>query len=210
MSRSVKFYYGLSGTFKETTIKNNLKLGDDVLWSGIKRWKGWESMLGDRIPKSDLNLALLHLSRLADKEYNLTMDEKTLYVERGVTDMLYYWLQSHPTGNQETMIKSLVEEELRVSRIVGGGIQEPEKILLVQKDYEFVEKVVFNEPTRAACFPGGIRDYISSQDRYVDFTKKNNKISEIIYINDAREYLESIGVAWKLDDNDEINEQFKS
>lgn len=206
MSRSVKIYYGLSGTFKETTIKSKLNIGDDVLWSGIKQWKAWEKLIEERNNPCDLNLALLHLSRLKDKIYDARMDETTLYVERGITDMIYYWLQKFPAKNQDTIITSLVEEELRVLGIAAGGNMEPEKILLVQKDYDFVQEVVFKEETRTKCFPGGIKDYINSQDRYVAFTKKYNNISKEIVINNAEEYLKELGITW----NPEINKQTKS
>ena len=196
MSRSVKFYYGLSGTFKGTTIKSLLKPGDDVLWSGIKRWKSWEKLLDGRLESNNLNLALLHLSRLSDKEFNLALDDRDLYVERGVSDMLFYWLQNSSALNSEIIIPGLIEEELKISKTVSGGQEEPEKILLVQRDYDFIEHVVFSEPTRRNCFPGGIRDYIDAQDRYVKFTKTYNKISNVIYIDNAKEYLSSIGVVW--------------
>lgn len=206
MSRSVKIYYGLSGTFKETTIKSKLNIGDDVLWSGIKQWKSWEKLIEERNNPCDLNLALLHLSRLKDKIYDGRMDETTLYVERGITDMIYYWLQKFPAKNQDTIITLLVEEELKVLGIAAGGNMEPEKILLVQKDYDFVQEVIFREETRAKCFPGGIKDYINSQDRYVAFTKKYNNISKEVVINNAEEYLKELGITW----NPEINKQTKS
>ena len=206
MSRSVKIYYGLSGTFKGTTIDCSLKSGDTVLNSGIKQWKYWEnSLLGGLNNPSDLNYALLHLSRLKDMKFDLTEDSTTLHVERGVSDMLFYWLLSNPTyKNSETLIRNLIEEEISVSMVAGGDISEPTKILLVQKDYEFVRDVVLNEPTRRERFLGGVDDYMLSQDRYIEFTKKFNKISEIIEITNARDYLRSLGLEWK--DPKQLNE----
>ena len=206
MSRSVKIYYGLSGTFKGTTIDSSLKSGDTVLNSGIKQWKYWEnSLLGGLNNPSDLNYALLHLSRLKDMKFDLTKDSTTLHVERGVSDMLFYWLLSNPTyKNSETLIRNLIEEEISVSMVAGGDILEPTKILLVQKDYEFVRDVVLSEPTRRERFLGGVDDYMLSQDRYIEFTKKFNKISEIIEITNARDYLRSLGLEWK--DPKQLNE----
>ena len=206
MSRSVKIYYGLSGTFKGTTIDCYLKSGDTVLNSGIKQWKYWEnSLLGGLNNPSDLNYALLHLSRLKDMKFDLTKDSSTLHVERGVSDMLFYWLLSNPTyENSETLIRNLIEEEISVSMVAGGDISEPKKILLVQKDYEFVRNVVLNEPTRRERFLGGVDDYMLSQDRYIEFTKKFNKISEIIEITNARDYLRSLGLEWR--DPKQLNE----
>lgn len=200
MSRSVKIYYGLSGSFKGTTIDQTLRPGDEVLHSGIKQWKFWEkNILSEKNNPNDLNFALLHLSRLMDREYSLIKDSTTFHVERGVTDMVFYWLLNHPTENYETIIKGLVEEEIRVSKFVGGDDIEPEKILLVQKDKEFIEKIVLREKTRSDRFPGGVEDYLKAQDLYVDFTKKYNKISKVIEVTSARDYLKKLGVKYNTE-----------
>lgn len=197
MSRSVKIYYGLSGSFKGTTIDNTLKPGDEVLHSGIKQWKYWEkNILSEKNNPSDLNFALLHLSRLMDRGYSIIKDSTTFHIERGITDMVFYWLLNFPTEDYETIIKNLVEEEIKVSRFVGGDDIEPEKILLVQKDKEFIEKIVLKEKTRSDRFPGGVEDYLKAQDLYIDFTKKYNKISKVIEITSARDYLNKLGVKY--------------
>lgn len=197
MSRSLKIYYGLSGSFKSTTIKSNLRQGDDVLWSGIKRWRGWEKNLIQNLNKpSDLNFALLHLSRLGDLEYSIVKDNTTLHIERGISDMLFYWLQSNTAENKETLIHNLIEEELKVSEKAAGDIKEPEKILLIQRDYDFVKDVVFKEETRGTCF-SSLEDYIEKQERYIDFTKKYNNITSEIIITDAKDYLRSLGIKWQ-------------
>lgn len=199
MSRSVKIFYGMSGAFKETTIKSKLRdeLGSDVMWSGIKQWKYWEELIKRKNGPHHLNLALLHLSRLKDKEYNITKDNTTLFVERGVSDMLFYWLHSLPAMSEnETIIKNLIEEEIRVSKIAAGGEEKPWKVLLIQRDYDFVQNIVLKELTRSECFPGGIKDYINAQDRYISFTKKYNDINEIIEIDNAKEYLKKLGIEW--------------
>lgn len=199
MSRSVKIFYGMSGAFKETTIKSRLRneLGSDVMWSGIKQWKYWEELIKRKNGPHHLNLALLHLSRLKDKEYNIAKDNTTLFVERGVSDMLFYWLHSLPAMSEnETIIKNLIEEEIRVSKIAAGGEEKPWKVLLIQRDYDFVQNIVLKELTRSECFPGGIKDYINAQDRYISFTKKYNDINEIIEIDNAKEYLKKLGIEW--------------
>lgn len=199
MSRSVKIFYGMSGAFKETTIKSKLRneLGSDVMWSGIKQWKYWEELIKRKNGPHHLNLALLHLSRLKDKEYNITKDNTTLFVERGVSDMLFYWLHNLPAMSEnETIIKNLIEEEISVSKIAAGGEEKPWKVLLIQRDYDFVQNIVLKEFTRSECFPGGIKDYINAQDRYISFTKKYNDINEIIEIDNAKEYLKKLGIEW--------------
>ena len=199
MSRSVKIFYGMSGAFKETTIKSRLRdeLGSDVMWSGIKQWKYWEELIKRKNGPHHLNLALLHLSRLKDKEYNIAKDNTTLFVERGVSDMLFYWLHNLPAiSENETIIKNLIEEEISVSKIAAGGEEKPWKVLLIQRDYDFVQNIVLKELTRSECFPGGIKDYINAQDRYISFTKKYNDINEIIEIDNAKEYLKKLGIKW--------------
>ena len=197
MPRSVKIYYGLSGTFKSTTIKQLFKPGDNILWSGIKQWKQWETgILGLKNSPSDLNFALLHLSRLKDNEYSIIKDSTTFHIERGVSDMVFYWLLSNPAESFETMLFNLVKEEIEVSKFVSGSNSEPKKILLVQKDYDFIRDVVLSEKTRAERFPGGVDDYLKAQDLYIDFTKKFNNIDEIIEITDARNYLERLGIKY--------------
>ena len=205
MSRFINFYYGMSGAFKGTTIKSKLGMGDDVLWSGIKYWKSLEDKIDRYNNPNHLNLALLHLSRMNDKLFDISKDGTTLHIERGITDMLFYWLNSVPVVNSETVINNLVEEELRVSGFIAGDIDKPviRKILLIQQDYGFVENVVFKEFSRSSCFPGGIRDYINAQDRYISFTKKYNKIDEEIYIPNAKEYLSGLGISFNP--GEEIN-----
>jgi len=189
----------MSGAFKETTIKSKLRdeLGSDVMWSGIKQWKYWEELIKRKNGPHHLNLALLHLSRLKDKEYNIAKDNTTLFVERGVSDMLFYWLRSLPAMSEnETIIKNLIEEEINVSKIAAGSEEKPWKVLLIQRDYDFVQNIVLKELTRSECFPGGIKDYINAQDRYISFTKKYNDINEIIEIDNAKEYLKKLGIEW--------------
>ena len=87
----IKFYYGLSGTFKSTTIESERKKLEDcsVIKSMIKSWKDLETgIYSGMITRNDLNYALLHLCILEHElKYN---SHKNTLVERGVTDMAYY------------------------------------------------------------------------------------------------------------------------
>lgn len=208
MSRPVKIYYGLSGTFKTTTINSNLNLGDSVLWSSIKRWKKWEKDLLENLNHpNDLNLALLHLSRLGDLNFDLSKDDTTLHIERGVSDMLFYWkrIRERPIGyDEDDFVKNIINEELDIIDRVSGGTKEPEKILLIQKDYDFVQNTVLKEPSRSNCFPRGVQDYMDAQDRYISFTKEYNKITSEIVISNAKDYLNGLGIEWE---NPEINNE---
>lgn len=218
MSRSVKIYYGLSGTFKSTTINSLFRLGDEVLWSGIKQWKSWEkNILGFKNNPSDLNFALLHLSRLKDRGYSITKEDTIFYVERGISDMVFYWLLSSPTKPQElnhiesllgysvdaifneSMLIKLIEEEIKISKFVGGSEKDPTKTLLVQKDVDFIKDVVLKEETRSDRFPNGVDDYLKAQDLYIDFTKRFNKIDEVIEITNAKDYLKRLGIDYNAE-----------
>ena len=95
-NNSVCFYYGMSGTFKTSTIQNKNKLNlYPVVWSMIKLWKDLEvgEFKGDIIP-NHLNFALLHLCNLGNiLKLEETKSSSTILVERGVTDSLFYYRQ---------------------------------------------------------------------------------------------------------------------
>lgn len=193
----IKIYYGLSGTFKGTTIKsilsNNNNQDISVVWSMIKTWKRLETgIYSGLIERNDLNYALLHLCNL---EHTLkTTDKKDILVERGVSDMSYYRLQAYRNIDPDASdkwIREAIEEELKICQ--GQAIH---KILLVQNDREFIENTVLSEKTRCEVFPNGLDDYLKSQELYVKFTEQYNKIDEVITINNARSYLESLGVEY--------------
>ena len=191
----IKIFYGLSGTFKGTTIKSILNNNQDiaVVWSMIKTWKRLETgIYSGLIERNDLNYALLHLCNL---EHTLkTTDKKDILVERGVSDMSYYRLQAYRNidpGASDKWIREAIEEELRICQ--GQAVH---KILLVQNDREFIENVVISEKTRREVFPNGLTDYLNNQEAYITFTEQYNKIDEVITINNARSYLESLGIEY--------------
>jgi hypothetical protein len=191
----IKIYYGLSGTFKGTTIKYILNNNPDVavIWSMIKPWKRLETgIYNGMITYNDLNYALSHLTLL---EYVLsTTDKKDILVERGVSDMTFYRMLAYERMGEtidDSWIRKSVEEELRIC-----GDQSVHKTLLIQKDEDFIRDVILSEPTRAEKFPNGLSDYLRSQDEYIKFTEKYNSISEVITINNAKSYLENLGIEY--------------
>lgn len=189
----VNIYYGLSGTFKSTTITKQLKYDPEgiAIRSNIKIWKGLENKLfPDMIPQSNLNYALLHLVNLQSLGVNKNYGN-TYYIERGVTDMIYY---ENPELDPD-IVKKTVETE---AGIVGENTQ---KILLIQKDVEFLKEVVLKEKTRAGVFPGGVDEYLEKQNKYVEFTKKYNQINKEIEITNAKEYLESMGLEFEKEND---------
>lgn len=186
--KEVKIYYGMSGTFKRTTISSELKKNSSEsypVWSMIKPWKKHESgIFKNRLSYSDLNYANLHFCILEYLCKESDKESSTLLVERGVSDMIFYWLKNGHKENEE-WIRSVVEEE---SKIIDAPIK---KILLVQEDMDFIRNVILEEPSRRACFPGGLEDYLEQQEKYLEFTKKYNDISKIISIKDSRSYIEN-------------------
>ena len=180
----IQFYYGLSGTFKGTTIKKRLEKDNKlkVMWSMIKSWKNLENdLFSGLIEYNDLNYALLHLCMLEETMNNLS-DDSGVLIERGVTDMLFYKTREMLSIN-DRWVDSIVKYEDSLCK------KKPEKILLIQNDEEFIRDVILKEPSRKEKFPGGIEDYLRTQRFYVDFTKRHNDITEIIEITNAKDYI---------------------
>lgn len=188
----IKFYYGLSGTFKSTTIESEKKKLEDcsVIKSMIKSWKDLETgIYSGMITRNDLNYALLHLCILEHElKYN---SHKNTLVERGVTDMAYYKMriiENFGDNINDSWIIDSVKKELELCN------ETPQKILLVQKDINFIKDTILKEPTRKEVFPGGLDDYLENQERYIEFTKKYNNISDIVYINNAMNYINNLSL----------------
>ena len=181
----ITFYYGMSGAFKATTIKKKLEEDKNlkVLWSMIKSWKNLENTLfNGLIEYNDLNYALLHLTMLEDKMDELDDKSSGLLVERGVTDMIFYKTRDLKVVN-DMWVDFITNYEESLCK------EKPKKILLIQNDTKFIENVILNEPSRREKFLGGVTDYLRDQERYVDFTKKHNDITEIIEITNAEDYI---------------------
>ena len=194
MFRFITMYYGCSGTFKATTIESILTRCPglyNVMWSDIKPWKRWENILGTQ--QDDRNYAILHLCNLRNAiKNNWPPGVNNLLVERGVSDMLYYYYKNNrEIGENSKWIKDVVHEEDILCE--QNSYYTPRRILLVQKDFDFVRDVILREPTRAKEFPGGVQEYMEHQDAYVEFTQKYNKIDEVINIKDAEKYVNDLG-----------------
>lgn len=201
MPKTCIFFYGMSGTFKATIMKKFLEDKDPSyipMWSMIKPWKNLESgILKDRLTSNDLNFAALHLSYLSTFNSGEFL-ERNLLVERGVTDMAFYFNKNNSFYHklEERDIKELVEEESRIC-----NNKRIDKFLLVQEDKEFIKKVVLKEPSRREQFPT-VEDYLAEQEDYINFTKKYNLIEEdkIIYIESAKDYLEKLGIEYRKEE----------
>ena len=193
----------MSGSFKGATLS---ALHDDVnvyeIRSMIKPWKDiMGRIFGTSKPEDHRDFTLLHLCTLKNKleevseineeSYNLL--DNTFLVERGVTDSLYYWTRGKIYG-QETIqiIEKAVQEELDIV----SGYGEIEKMLLVNKDKEFIRDVVLREPHRSQVFPGGGEDYLHQQEDYIAFTSRYNDITEVRVIENARDYIERLGLEY--------------
>ena len=185
----VEIYYGMSGTFKTTTINKKHK-NEVIIISAIKDWKHFRTKLFPwLVGETNLNYSLLHLVRLKD-----SMEKSQDYIiERGITDSLYYEYQKQPTLITPSIISSAVKQESDIISNVGNV----HKILLTMHDEKFIAEKVLSEITRAECFQG-VEDYMKKQEDYVKFTKAYNDITEIIEIKDAREYLESLGIEYNV------------
>jgi hypothetical protein len=187
---AVTFFYGMSGTFKTTTVNSILNSGQDcvAVKSMIKTWKDLEQgIFNGLIDYNDLNYALLHLCILKHE-----IDKKAaenILVERGVSDMFYFMLRNNPGLDiKNEVIQNAVRKEEELCKDLGV-----KKLLLVQKDIEFIENDVLKDPIRQATFPGGLDQYLKNQKDYVDFTKMFNSSVLVIEIKDAYKYLSELG-----------------
>lgn len=185
----------MSGSLKHTTMfseSNYFKDKNesvDIMWSRIKTWKYYENILCQG--QDDLNYANLHLCRLNDYIYDKNKSDcNNLLVERGVTDMIYFWIKNTLLTPEEKWVENVVREEYELLRQGSSDNNISEKVLLIQEDIDFIRDVVLKEPTRSKEFPGGLEDYIKNQEKYVKFTKSNNVINNEIIIKDARKYIE--------------------
>jgi hypothetical protein len=193
----IKIYYGLSGTLKSSTIKQKYGyFGDEsdentvIIRSAIKNWKYNRDLLFPWLcNESNLNYALLHLTRLQDYVYG----DYDFIIERGVTDPLYYEYQKQPDLVTPEVIKKTVERE---NEILGN--RDIQRILMIMEDREFISNKVLIEKTRRSCF-SDVDDYLKKQKDYIEFTKTyNNLITEEIKITDAREYLSTLGIEYNV------------
>lgn len=199
----IKFFYGMSGAFKGVTLMAERDASEDEVFeirSMIKPWKDIMGRIFDTTkPEDHRDYALLHLCTIKNvvdeiDEYSTgayDLLEKTILVERGVTDPLYYWLRGKIFGKEtEEIIEKAVQEELDLLQ----GYGNIRKILLINQDRDFIENVVLKEPHRSGVFPGGIDQYMKDQEDYIAWTSRWNNINEVREIKSAREYIEGLGL----------------
>lgn len=195
----------MSGSFKGVTMTAEDIASDGCIKkvrSMIKVWKDLEGRIFlDTKPEDHRNFALLHLSLLQNMmdEVRLHRDPEIKFypadinIERGVSDPFYYYLRGKIYGRDtEEIIERAVDEEMRIVDYFG----DIKKILLVNKDREFIKNVVLLEPHRSQVFPGGVDDYLKQQDDYISFTARYNKITEVREIDNARDYIERLGLKY--------------
>lgn len=190
----IKIYYGLSGTFKGTTI-SAADPTSRVMRSAIKSWKHYQfGSFSGLTQDNDLTYGLLHLVRL--REF-LEESVGPMSIERSISDCLFYYFNSDEFGEKKELEVEKIKELIKEEEILLQG-KDVKKILLIQRDEDFIKNVVLQEPTRQKTFKGDPRLYMDLQERYVEWTKKYNKIDEVIEIYNAKDYLEGVlGIEFK-------------
>lgn len=189
----IKIYYGMSGALKGTTIESikNKDSTVEIMESKIKKWKDYEKELfKDMIPYSDLIYSILHLTQLGDF-MRIAASKRPDYalIERGVTDSLFYYYKNNPNLDYDNdFIRNVVRREW--IQLLPDFFR-AKRILLVQRDEEFIKTHVLKENHRNQIFPD-VQTYLKNQEQYVYFTKTYNQIDEIIEITNARDYIENI------------------
>ena len=192
----------MSGAFKGITLTAEDIASEGCIIKVRSMIKPWKDIMGRIFNNTKIedhrDYTLLHLCVLEHRVEDAKVwrpgkedcIERDINIERGVTDSLYYWTRGKIYGREtEEEIASAVEEELRIV----SGFGDIKKILLVNKDEDFIRDVVLKEPHRAQVFPGGVKEYLSEQDKYVSFTGRWNKIDDVREIENARDYIESLG-----------------
>lgn len=192
----------MSGAFKSTTIENEIKkfyksVFNRALYmpSMIKYWKSIENgVFKGMVQENHLNFAILHLCNLKnfiEKEVNpkiIDNDLDQIMIERGITDMIFYKVKDYIDNlySDDWIINAVNEEKSILPKEITVN-----KILLIQKDKEFIESTVLKEPSRREIFPDA-EAYLKAQSMYVDFTKKYNNITKTIVIENANDYLKKL------------------
>lgn len=185
----IKFYYGLSGCLKGTTIqateKNSL-----VMTSSIKNWKHYQDgLFKDLLTYDDLVYSILHFVRF--EEFIKNGYGQNLIVERGITDSMFYrvYNDEYKTYDEDPdLIREAVSTE---ASLIPFGY-EIERILLIQRDIDFVRDTVLKDPYRNKTFKGDPELYMDLQNKYIEWTMAYNKIDRVIEINNAKVYIEDV------------------
>lgn len=190
MFGKIKIYYGLSGTFKGTTIQSVLgdwKKNDGSIKScssDIKKWKALDKRLfGNSTSGNNLIFANHHLCKLDSILSTSFSKSWTLLVERGISDFCYY-----DSGEVRQEYRDMVEYEKELLYQGHPEFVKIEKILLIQGDEKFIGETILSEPTRSHWFPD-TETYLREQDKYIKFTKELNDITSEVVISDAEDYI---------------------
>lgn len=203
MDINIEFFYGLSGTLKTTTISSrtsNVKTNYYYMPSSIKTWKELENgIFSGKVEVNDLNYAINHLCKLEDcVEHCWAWGIENLFVERGVTDMLFY--KSQKIALEDEFIKDVVSYENGLTIYnsdcdMDGGLIKVEKTLLIMEDRDFIIKSINSHPSRQLF--KDVDDYLAKQKEYVDFTRKYNNIDNTITITSAKNYITGLGINYR-------------
>jgi len=193
IARKSRIIFGMSGTLKGTTIKKMYSDSPDhfILWSDTKLFFeadrnlfSWQArLLGPSIATS----RLIYLQRYIPRE-------KLIVCERGVTDFLFP-LPTYKLSGLESYDKMDIPEiTRRENEYIRSNGYDIVRTLLVMKDRNFIMNNVLkgsDSTHRVSLYPE-VDSYLSSQDEYVEFTCKYNKIDEIIEITDAWDYISKL------------------
>lgn len=184
-------YYGMSGTLKLTTIESlhsdSFKVFSDTkpFFKMDEDYFNWSSR------PNDAHLAIHRLLTLDLPGY--LPSDKDIVIERGVTDNVFCIPNRKIPGMskyEDIDILGLVNKEESIIKSRTNNCRIIKK-LLVMKDEDFISKRVLNNRYRRSIYPS-ITDYLASQDKYIEFTKRYNSISEVIIINNAKDYITNI------------------
>lgn len=204
--KNIRIYYGMSGALKGATIKSQITnkegpyFGCGVMESAIKPWKSYQFGIFNGLTEyNDLTYTILHLVRLRDFVHTHLEDDSVI-VERGVTDSLfyYYYNKEFPSGRGREENKDFIMNVIGAENTsLLPDFSRIEKILLIQKDKDFVKNEVLSDPYRKKTFNNDPELYFDLQNTYVEFTQKYNKIDEVIEIKNAKEYITlDLGENW--------------
>lgn len=185
----IKFYYGLSGCLKGTTIQATEK-DSLVMPSSIKNWKHYQDgLFNGMMQYDDLVYSILHFVRF--EEFIKGGYGKDLVVERGITDSLFYRVYNDEYVRHKENPDLILESVQTETSLIPFGY-EIEKVLLIQRDIDFVANTVLKDPYRNKTFKGDPELYMDLQNKYIEWTMAYNQINRAIEINDAKTYIEEV------------------
>lgn len=187
----VNIFYGMSGSLKYTTMMSGKYKEDFHVFSDIKPfWNYRKILFPEDLPGTDGDFIIQRLLTLRLPGYLPSKDSGIdISIERGVSDSVLCMIENTALSCvwSEDDIKKVIDEETSI--LEGHG--DLKKILLVMKDKDFIMNHVLNEENRLRYYPD-IDTYFSKQNSYVQFTKKYNKIDEVIEIEDAFKYINNL------------------